>query len=138
MYPQDTNIQQDSGSSSFDAQVQGVAQPDTAALDRLEKGIVRLTEKLAELQQQCRRLQDEKEEAELAGLILKDEMAENEQRYSQTINELNEALKVQVSQLRGDMQKRLDDLAAENARYRRALENGADGIERLLADWDGA
>ncbi|WP_274570834.1 hypothetical protein [Neisseria leonii] len=143
MYPQDTSGQQIPAVETFDPQaaVQTAGEDDqvlTAALERLENGIGRLAEKMAALQEQYRKLQEEKEEIELENLMLKDEASEQEQRHRQTVTELNEALKVQVSQLRDDMQKRLDDLTAENVRYRRALENGADGIERLLADWGGA
>lgn len=141
MYPQHTNETetfQPSAEAAEPAAEQSAAENQelSATLSRLENGISRLAEKFSALQQQYRQLQAEKEEIELENLMLKDEQEEKERRHRQTVTELNDALTVQVGQLRGDMQKRLDELSAENARYRRALENSADGIDRLLADLD--
>lgn len=96
------------------------------SLEKLEASVYQLTQKFETVVGENRRLNDE-----IARLNIEQEQQKGE--HQAAVDELSEALLVQVSKLKEDLQAKIDSLLAENQQYRDALGNSAERIRRLLA-----
>ena len=96
------------------------------SLDNLETSVYQLTQKFETLIGENRRLNDE-----ISRLKLEQEQQKRE--HETAVDELSEALLVQVGKLKEDLQSKIDALTAEKDRYRSALEQSAEQIRRLIA-----
>ncbi|EPI6579442.1 hypothetical protein JRZ55_000677 [Neisseria gonorrhoeae] len=76
----------------------------------------------------------EKLESSVYTLVQKFETLVSEnRRLKETVDELSEALLVQVGKLKEDLQNKIDSLTEENARYRALLEQSREKISALAA-----
>ena len=64
---------------------------------------------------------------------LKLEHEQQKREHEAAVDELSEALLVQVGKLKEDLQGKIDNLTAEKEQYRSALEQTAEKIRRLIA-----
>lgn len=96
------------------------------SLEKLEISVYQLTQKFETLIGENRRLREEIERNKL-------EQAQQKREHEAAVDELSEALLVQVGKLKEDLQTKIDSLTAEKAQYRSALEQSAEEIRRLLA-----
>ncbi len=96
------------------------------ALDQLEINVCQLTQKFETLIGANRRLHEEINRLKL-------EQEQQKREHETAVDELSEALLVQVGKLKEDLQAKIDSLTAEKDQYRRALEEGAAEVRRLLA-----
>ena len=96
------------------------------ALDQLEINVCQLTQKFETLIGENRRLHEEINRLKL-------EQEQQKREHETAVDELSEALLVQVGKLKEDLQAKIDSLTAEKDQYRRALEEGAAEVRRLLA-----
>lgn len=95
-------------------------------LDQLEINVYRLTQKFETLLGENRRLHQEIDR-------LKFEEQQQKQAHQAAVDELSEALLVQVGKLKEDLQGKIDSLTAEKQQYRSALEQSATRIRHLLS-----
>lgn len=95
------------------------------SLDTLEINVYRLAQKFETLIGENRRLQEEISR-------LKREQEQQKREHEAAVDELSEALLVQVGKLKEDLQTKIDSLNAEKEQYRSALEQSAAQINRLL------
>ncbi|SAY52072.1 hypothetical protein [Neisseria weaveri] len=95
-------------------------------LEKLEACVLKLVEKMQTLLNENRRLQEE-----ITHLKLEHE--QQKQEHQAAVDELSDALLVQVGKLKNDLQDKIDDLLLENSRYRQILakypEYGQDNRE---------
>ena len=96
------------------------------ALDKLEATVYLLAQKFETQLGENRRLQEEIRS-------LKEVQERTEQQHQIAIDELSEALLVQVTKLKNDLQAKIDSLLAENQQYRSQLEQNASQIRNMLA-----
>ncbi|OSI13366.1 hypothetical protein [Neisseria canis] len=95
-------------------------------LDKLEISVYQLAQKFETLVGENKRLTDEVQ-------LLKEEKIKSEQQHEAAIDELSEALLVQVNKLKEDLQSKIDSLIFENQQYRDLLVKNADQIRAILA-----
>ncbi|STZ76986.1 hypothetical protein [Bergeriella denitrificans] len=95
------------------------------SLEKLEISVYQLAQKFETLIGENRRLQDE-----ISRLKLEQEQSRRE--HEAAVDELSEALLVQVGKLKDDLQSKIDLLTEEKAQYRRALEQSAEKVRHLL------
>lgn len=96
------------------------------ALDKLEINVYQLTQKFETLIGENRRLHEE-----ISRLKLEQEQQKRE--HETAVDELSEALLVQVGKLKDDLQSKIDLLNEENAHYRRTIEESATQVRNLMA-----
>ena len=89
------------------------------SLDTLEVSVYQLAQKFETLVGENRRLNEEIDRLKL--------------EHEAAVDELSEALLVQVGKLKEDLQGKIDNLTAEKEQYRSALEQTAEKIRRLIA-----
>lgn len=95
-------------------------------LDKLEVSVYQLAQKFETLVGENKRLTEEVQ-------LLKEEKIKSEQQHEAAIDELSEALLVQVNKLKEDLQSKIDSLIFENQQYRDLLVKNADQIRAILA-----
>lgn len=95
------------------------------SLEKLEAGVYRLAQKFETVVGENKRLNDE-----IARLKIEQEQQKGE--HQAAVDELSEALLVQVSKLKEDLQAKIDSLMDENRQYREQLQGNAEHIRRLL------
>ncbi|EGZ44325.1 MULTISPECIES: hypothetical protein [Neisseria] len=95
-------------------------------LDKLEVNVYQLAQKFETLVGENKRLTEEVQR-------LKDEQIKSDQQHEAAIDELSEALLVQVNKLKEDLQSKIDSLIFENQQYRDLLVQNADQIRAILA-----
>lgn len=95
-------------------------------LDKLEINVYQLAQKFETLIGENKRLEEEIR-------VLKEEKVKSDQQHEAAIDELSEALLVQVNKLKEDLQSKIDSLIFENQQYRDLLVNNADHIRAVLA-----
>lgn len=95
-------------------------------IEKLESSVYTLVQKFETLISENRRLK--KTVAEL-----KRAHERQEYEHKTAVDELSEALLIQVSKLKEDLQNKIDSLMEENSRYRTLLEQSRARIEALIA-----
>ncbi len=98
----------------------------TQPLEKLEARVYQLVQKFETLLGESRRHQ-------LENVRLKAEQKRKDEQHQAAVDELSEALLVQVDKLKHDLQSKIDILTEENRHYRTLLEESAAEIRRLLA-----
>lgn len=96
------------------------------SLEKLEISVYQLAQKFETVLGENKRLNDE-----ITRLKIEQEQQKGE--HQAAVDELSEALLVQVSKLKEDLQAKIDSLLAENRQYRDALGDNARQIRKLLA-----
>ncbi|UOO81501.1 hypothetical protein LVJ83_11260 [Uruburuella testudinis] len=96
------------------------------SLENLEVSVYRLAQKFETIVGENKRLNDE-----IARL--KTEQAQQADEHQAAVDELSEALLVQVGKLKNDLQGKIDSLTDENRQYRDLLDASAAEIRGLLA-----
>ena len=96
------------------------------SLDTLEVSVYQLAQKFETLVGENRRLNEEIDRLKL-------EHEQQKREHEAAVDELSEALLVQVGKLKEDLQGNIDNLTAEKEQYRSALEQTAEKIRRLIA-----
>ncbi|MCP1660275.1 hypothetical protein [Neisseria perflava] len=96
------------------------------SLDKLEINVYQLAQKFETLLGENRRLNEE-----IGRLKLEQEQQKRE--HETAVDELSEALLVQVGKLKEDLQSKIDVLTAEKDRYRNALEQSSREVRHLLS-----
>lgn len=95
------------------------------SLEKLEVGVYQLAQKFETVLGDNKRLNDE-----IARLKI--EQAQQKSEHQAAVDELSEALLVQVSKLKEDLQAKIDSLMAQNQQYRDLLRGNAEHIRVLL------
>ncbi|WP_315286039.1 hypothetical protein [Neisseria bacilliformis] len=95
-------------------------------LEKLEARVYQLTQKFDTLLGENRKQQIE-------NVRLKAEQKRRDDQHQAAVDELREALLVQVDKLKENLQSKIDKLEAENRAYRALLEQAAAEIRRVLA-----
>lgn len=95
-------------------------------LEKLEAGVYQLAQKFETVLGENKRLNDE-----IARLKI--EQAQQKDEHQAAVDELSEALLVQVNRLKEDLQAKIDNLMTENQQYRHLLHDSAEHIRKLLA-----
>ena len=98
------------------------------SLDKLEISVYQLAQKFETLIGENSRLNEEITRLKL-------EQEKQKAAHENAVDELSEALLVQVGKLKEDLQGKIDQLNIEKDQYRSALAQSAAQIRRLLADW---
>ena len=93
-------------------------------LDKLETRVYQLSQKFETLLSESRKQQ-------LENVRLKAEQKRKDEQHQAAVNELSEALLVQVGKLKEDLQSKIDALSAENQTYRALLADTAAELRRL-------
>lgn len=96
------------------------------SLNNLEINVYQLVQKFETLVSENRRLNEEIDRLKL-------EQEQQKRQHDAAIDELSEALLVQVGKLKEDLQNKIDSLTEENARYRSLLEQSREKISALAA-----
>lgn len=96
------------------------------SLNNLEINVYQLVQKFETLVSENRRLNEEIDRLKL-------EQEQQKRLHDAAIDELSEALLVQVGKLKEDLQSKIDSLTAEKENYRNALAQSADQIRSLIA-----
>ena len=96
------------------------------SLDTLEVSVYQLPQKFETLVGENRRLNEEIDRLKL-------EHEQQKREHEAAVDELSEALLVQVGKLKEDLQGKIDNLTAEKEQYRSALEQTAEKIRRLIS-----
>ena len=96
------------------------------SLDKLEISVYQLAQKFETLIGENNRLNEEI-------IRLKLEQEKQKAAHENAVDELSEALLVQVGKLKEDLQGKIDQLDTEKDQYRSALAQSAAQIRRLLA-----
>ena len=96
------------------------------SLNNLEINVYQLVQKFETLVSENRRLNEEIDRLKL-------EQEQQKRQHDAAIDELSEALLVQVGKLKEDLQSKIDNLTAEKENYRNALAQSADQIRSLIA-----
>lgn len=94
-------------------------------LEKLESSVYTLTQKFETAVSENRRLQETVNELKLTH-------EQQKREHEAAVDELSEALLVQVGKLKEDLQNKIDALTEENARYRHLLQQSSDKINTLL------
>ncbi|HFC6353305.1 hypothetical protein [Neisseria lactamica] len=95
-------------------------------IEKLESSVYTLVQKFETLVSENRRLKETVAE-------LKRAHERQEYEHKTAVDELSEALLVQVGKLKEDLQNKIDSLTEENARYRSLLEQSREKISALAA-----
>ena len=95
-------------------------------IEKLESSVYTLVQKFETLISENRRLKETVAE-------LKRAHERQEYEHKTAVDELSEALLIQVSKLKEDLQNKIDSLMEENSRYRTLLEQSRARIEALIA-----
>lgn len=95
------------------------------SLNNLEINVYQLVQKFETLVSENRRLNEEIDRLKL-------EQEQQKRQHDAAIDELSEALLVQVGKLKEDLQSKIDNLTAEKENYRNALAQSADQIRSLI------
>ena len=95
------------------------------SLEKLEVSVYRLAQKFETVVSENKRLHEE------IGR-LKNEQAQQKSEHQAAVDELSEALLVQVGKLKEDLQSKIDTLLAENHSQRELLGGSAERIRALL------
>lgn len=98
----------------------------TPSLDKLEINVYQLTQKFETLVSENRRLNEEINRLRL-------EQEQQKREHETAVDELSEALLVQVGKLKEDLQSKIDSLTAENQQYRQTLAQSAEQVRHLLS-----
>ncbi|ASP17520.1 hypothetical protein HMPREF9120_00270 [Neisseria sp. oral taxon 020 str. F0370] len=93
-------------------------------LDKLEARVYQLSQKFETLLSESRKQQ-------LENVRLKAEQKRKDDQHQAAVDELSEALLVQVGKLKEDLQSKIDALSAENQTYRALLADTASELRRL-------
>ncbi|WP_107928583.1 hypothetical protein [Neisseria animaloris] len=103
------------------------------SLDKLEISVYQLVQKFETQIGENKRLQQEI--ACLHDEITRQKLAQEQQKneHEAAVDELSEALLIQVNKLKDDLQGKINSLIAENQKYRDALKHNAEHIHTLLA-----
>lgn len=88
-------------------------------IEKLESSVYTLVQKFETLVSENRRLKETVERQKL--------------EHETAVDELSEALLVQVGKLKEDLQNKIDSLTEENTRYRSLLEQSREKISALAA-----
>ena len=96
------------------------------SLNNLEINVYQLVQKFETLVSENRRLNEEIDRLKL-------EQEQQKNQHEAAIDELSEALLVQVGKLKEDLQSKIDSLTVEKENYRNALAQSADQIRSLIA-----
>lgn len=96
------------------------------SLEKLEVSVYQLAQKFETVVGENKRLHEEI-------VRLKAEQAQQKSEHQAAVDELSEALLIQVGKLKDDLQSKIDGLMAENQQYRDLLEGSAMHIRSLLA-----
>ena len=96
------------------------------SLNNLEINVYQLVQKFETLVSENRRLNEEIDRHNL-------EQEQQQRQHDAAIDELSEALLVQVGKLKEDLQSKIDSLTVEKENYRNALAQSADQIRSLIA-----
>ena len=96
------------------------------SLDTLEVSVYQLAQKFETLVGENRRLNEEIDRLKL-------EHEQQKREHEAAVDELSEALLVQVGKLKEDLQSKIDSLTVEKENYRNALAQSADQIRSLIA-----
>ena len=96
------------------------------SLNNLEINVYQLVQKFETLVSENRRLNEEIDRLKL-------EQEQQKHQHDAAIDELSEALLVQVGKLKEDLQSKIDSLTVEKENYRNALAQSADQIRSLIA-----
>lgn len=96
------------------------------SLNNLEINVYQLVQKFETLVSENRRLNEEIDRLKL-------EQEQQKRQHDAAIDELSEALLVQVGKLKEDLQNKIDSLTEENTRYRSLLEQSREKISALAA-----
>lgn len=96
------------------------------SLNNLEINVYQLVQKFETLVSENRRLNEEIDRLKL-------EQEQQKRQHDAAIDELSEALLVQVGKLKEDLQSKIDSLTVEKENYRNALAQSADQIRSLIA-----
>ena len=96
------------------------------SLNNLEINVYQLVQKFETLVSENRRLNEEIDRLKL-------EQEQQKRQHDAAIDELSEALLVQVGKLKEDLQGKIDNLNAEKEQYRSALEQTAEKIRQLIS-----
>ncbi|QEY24115.1 hypothetical protein [Neisseria animalis] len=96
------------------------------SLEKLEISVYQLAQKFETILGENRRLQEE-----ISRLKLEQEQSKRE--HEAAVDELSEALLVQVSKLKEDLQSKIDVLTEEKEQYRNALAQSAEKVRHLLS-----
>ena len=95
-------------------------------IEKLESSVYTLVQKFETLISENRRLKETVAE-------LKRAHERQKLEHETAVDELSEALLIQVSKLKEDLQNKIDSLMEENSRYRTLLEQSRARIEALIA-----
>ncbi|CBN86505.1 hypothetical protein NLA_2640 [Neisseria lactamica 020-06] len=95
-------------------------------IEKLESSVYTLVQKFETLVSENRRLKETVAE-------LKRAHERQKLEHETAVDELSEALLVQVGKLKEDLQNKIDSLTEENARYRSLLEQSREKISALAA-----
>lgn len=96
------------------------------SLNNLEINVYQLVQKFETLVSENCRLNEEIDRLKL-------EQEQQKRQHDAAIDELSEALLVQVGKLKEDLQSKIDSLTVEKENYRNALAQSADQIRSLIA-----
>ncbi len=96
------------------------------SLEKLEINVYQLAQKFETLIGENRRLNEEINRLKL-------EQEQQKREHETAVDELSEALLVQVGKLKDDLQSKIDVLTTEKDQYRSALEQSAVKVRQLLA-----
>ncbi|MDO4998063.1 MAG: hypothetical protein Q4E16_05420 [Neisseria sp.] len=96
-----------------------------SVLEKLEQNVFQLTQKYETLLSEKQQWQ-----AEIQRLL--NEQAEKEAQHQAAVDELSEALLVQVGKLKNDLQDKISQLTKENQAYRQYLSTQNQQVDELL------
>ncbi len=95
-------------------------------LDKLEAAVYQLAQKFETQLGENHRLHEEIKR-------MGEEQERKDRQHQAAIDELGEALLVQVGKLKNDLQAKIDSLMAENQQYRDQLSHNAEQIRGMLS-----
>lgn len=95
-------------------------------LNSLEINVYQLVQKFETLLSENRRLTEEIEQLKL-------EQQQQKREHEAAVDELSEALLIQVGKLKEDLQSKIDTLTEEKERYRSTIEQNAEKIRHLIS-----
>lgn len=96
------------------------------SLDKLEISVYQLAQKFETLIHENQKLNE-------AVYRMTLDQDKQKREHEAAVDELSEALLVQVGKLKEDLQTKIDSLTQEKEQYRSALEQTAEQVRRLLA-----
>lgn len=95
-------------------------------LNSLEINVYQLVQKFETLLSENRRLTEEIEQLKL-------EQQQQKREHEAAVDELSEALLIQVGKLKEDLQSKIDTLTEEKERYRSTIGQNAEKIRHLIS-----